>query len=67
METITVPKYVIDEAIDAVRLAYRILESAKRETAADRQIEFTHRLLAWVKDGQIGEPPRWIPGHKYEK
>lgn len=61
MEMITVPKYIIDNAHDAVRLAANILESRKRETAADRQIEFTERLLKWVEDGQVGNHPRWIP------
>lgn len=61
MKRIEIDEYVLDNAIDAFRLAANILESRKRETAADRQIEFTERLLRWVKEGQNGEPPRWIP------
>lgn len=61
MKTVTVPLYIIEEAADALRLAANILESRKRETAADRSIEYSERLLNWVKEGQIGEPPSVIP------
>jgi hypothetical protein len=61
MKEITMPEYILDNAIDAIRIAANILESRTRETAADRQIEFSERLLKWVKEGKQGEPPRWIP------
>lgn len=62
MEQITVDKYILKETAEAIRLAANILESRKRETAADRQIEFAERLLKWVLvDNQNGTPPSWIP------
>lgn len=61
MKEITLPKYIIDNALDGLRLAANILDSRKRETAADRQIDFAERLLKWVEAGQIGEAPKWIP------
>jgi hypothetical protein len=61
MEEIKVNKYIIENALDAIRLAANTLESRKRLTAMDRQIEYSERLLKWVLDGQVGEPPRWIP------
>lgn len=61
MKELKVPKYVIDNALDGLRLAANILDSRKRETAADRQIDFAERLLKWVEAGQVGEPPKWIP------
>ena len=62
MEKITVDKYVIENALDGLRLAANILESRKRETAADRQIEYGERLLKWILEGQIEDKrPKWIP------
>jgi len=60
-EEVTMPKYVLDNVIDAIRLAVNILESRKRETAADRQIEFAERLLKWVANGKQGNAPNWLP------
>ena len=61
MKTVTVPLYVIDNAKEAIRIAANILDSRKRETAADRQIEYSERLLNWVLDGQKGQPPKYLP------
>ena len=61
MQYITVPKYIIEESQDALRLAANILESRKRLTAADRCIEYSERLLNWVLDGQVGKPPSVFP------
>jgi len=61
MKTITVPQYIIEQAQNAIRLAANALGSRQRETAMDRQIEHSERLLKWVLDGQVGEPPRYIP------
>lgn len=61
MKTIQVPEYVVENALDAIRMAANALDSRKRETAMDRQIEYSERLLRWVIDGQAGEPPKWIP------
>jgi hypothetical protein len=61
MNEITIPEYILDNAIDAIRMAANALDSRKRETAMDRQIEYVERLLKWVKDGKIGNPPKWIP------
>jgi len=37
-------------------------ESRKRETAADRQIEYGERLLKWILEGQIEDKrPKCIP------
>ncbi len=55
------PKYIFDNALDALRIAANILESRSRKTAADRQIEFAERALKWVKDGKKGDHPKWIP------
>lgn len=65
MKTVTLPEYILDNAIESIRLAANALESRNRSTAMDRQIEYTERLLKWVKDGQVGDPPTWIP--KQEK
>jgi len=62
MKTIQVEGYIIKQALEGLRLAANILESRKRETAADRQIEYAERLLKWVLDGQVEEKrPSWIP------
>jgi hypothetical protein len=57
----TVPKYIIENALDALRMAANTLDSRKRETAMDRQIEFSERLLKWVVNGGQGKVPNWIP------
>ena len=63
METITIPKHVVEQSKEALRIAANILDSRGRETAADRQIEFAERLLYWVLDGQKSDMPKWIPGN----
>lgn len=60
-KTITIPKYIFDNCHDAIRLAANALESRKRETAMDRQIEFAERLIKWVEAGQVGAAPGLIP------
>jgi hypothetical protein len=59
----TVPKYIIENALDALRMAANTLKSRKRETAMDRQIEFSERLLKWVVNGGQGKVPNWIPSN----
>lgn len=60
MKEIIIHEYILDNAIEAIRIAANILNSRGRETAADRQIEFTERLLKWVKEGKNGKPPSYI-------
>lgn len=64
MKTVTVPEYIIKEAKDALRMAANHLGSRMRVTAMDRSIEYSERLLTWVLEGQIGEPPSVIPKQK---
>ncbi len=61
MEEITVHKYILENIQDALRLAANTLESRKRETAMDRQIEYSERLIKWVLNGKQGDVPKWIP------
>lgn len=61
MEEVLVPKYILENVADALRLSANILESRKRETAADRQIEYAERLINWINNGKEGTPPSWIP------
>lgn len=62
MKKIEVDKYIIENALDGLRLAANILGSRSRETAADRQIEYSERMLKWVMEGQNEETrPKWIP------
>lgn len=60
MKKIEVERYIIENALDAIRMAANTLESRKRETAMDRQIEFSERLLQWVLN-PAGDRPQWIP------
>lgn len=64
MDRICVHRYILENAQEAIRMAANTLESRNRETAMDRQIEFAERLLQWVKDGEKGEVPSWIPKNK---
>jgi hypothetical protein len=61
MEKIEVSKYILENALDALRMAANTLKSRSRETAMDRQIEYSERLLKWVLNGQVGEVPRVNP------
>lgn len=62
MKQVTVDLYIIQQAKHGLRIAANILESRKRETGADRQIEYAERLMTWIIDGQKEETrPKWIP------
>ncbi len=61
MEEIIVHKYILENIKDAIRMAANTLESRSRETAMDRQIEYSERLLNWLLNGKIGDVPRYIP------
>lgn len=61
MIKVEVPKYILENALDALRMAANTLESRKRETAMDRQIEYSERLLKWALSDQKQEIPKWIP------
>lgn len=61
MEEIIVHKYILENIQDALRLAANTLESRKRETAMDRQIEYSERLINWVLNGKQGDVPKWYP------
>ena len=61
MEQITIPKHVFNQMVESIEMASRILESHKRESAADRQIEYTTRLIKWIEEGQQGDIPKWLP------
>lgn len=61
MEEITVHKYILENIQDALRMAANTLESRKRETAMDRQIEYSERLINWVLNGKQGDVPKWYP------
>lgn len=61
MEEIIVHKYILKNIQDAIRMAANTLESRSRETAMDRQIEYSERLLKWLLEGKQGDVPKWIP------
>jgi len=63
MENVTVPLYALKQIEDGLRLAANILESRSRETAADRQIEYSERLVKWCIN-QDGEIPSYLPKNK---
>ena len=67
MEEITVPRYILEDVANGIRLAANILDSRKRETAADRQIEFAERLLKWVLGGRIGNHPNWLQNGRVQE
>ena len=60
MKEIQVPQYILEQVQEAIRLASNALGSRQKETAMDRQIEYSERLLKWVLEGKAGEPPRYI-------
>ena len=62
-----VPVYILENALDAIRMAANTLESRERKTAMDRQIEYSERLLKWVLSDQTEEAPRWVPSNVYSK
>lgn len=62
MEEIKLSKHAFENIRDAINLSHRILECSKRETAADRQINYAFRLMQWIAEGQEeGKMPKWIP------
>lgn len=57
MEEISVPKYILEIAANAIRMAANTLDSRSRETCMDREIDHSERLLKWVLEGKEGKPP----------
>ena len=57
MEEILVNKWILENIANAIRMAANALESRKRETCMDREIDHSERLLKWVLEGKQGKPP----------
>jgi hypothetical protein len=62
MKTITIPEYIFDNLAESIQLTCNIHACRKRETAYDRQVEYSERLTKWIKEGQIGDPPLYVAG-----
>ncbi len=61
MEEISVPKYILVDIENSLRMAANIMDSRKRLTAADRSIEHSERLVKWILNGRKGDAPGVIP------
>jgi hypothetical protein len=62
MKTVTIPEYIFDNLAESIRLTCNIYACRKRETAYDRHVEYSERLIKWIKEGQIGDPPSLVAG-----
>ena len=61
MKKIIVEEYILKNIQNALRLSANLLDSRKRETAADRQIEYAERLTDWLLSNKKGKRPTVIP------